>query len=134
MGSLESCEARLWGWKASGSPSRVVITTMEILLVFLLGYLLSRLQMSGHIPAEKRSNAVLLVVSLFALGRLSWAVMNFPASMYTPEAGLHRSMPCEEIKALYQAAIAARDPDSFSDEVPVQAQFEPLSSPLSRAR
>lgn len=104
---------------------------MEILVVFLLAYVLGkakhRLTPSGHM------RLTMLLGGLFLLCRLFYTVLSFPVSLYDP-IGMNRQSTCEEIAVALKAALAAQDPDDISDEVPFQSNYEVLSNPLARAK
>lgn len=104
---------------------------MEILVVFLIAYLLSKAKHRFEPSVYVR--LTVLAVGLFLLGRVIYTVLSFPVSLYE-SIDMNRQSTCEDIAAALKKALAAKDPDDISDEIPFQANYEVLSSPLLRAR
>lgn len=104
---------------------------MEILVVFLVAYLLGKAK--HRLAPNVHTRLTLLVGALFLLCRLLYTVLNFPVSLYAP-IGMTRQNTCEEIAVALKAALEAKDPEDISDEIPWQANYEVLSNPLARAR
>ena len=111
---------------------------MEILLVFFLGYLLTKLQGSQRSRAVK-VGAVVATVLLYTAGKVAWTVKDLPETLYQA-TNLTRSTRCEEVRSLYRSLAKEKHPDrnlgsdSSEDFIQFQQSFDTLGSPTLRIR
>lgn len=112
---------------------------MEILFVFFLGYLLSKLQASARVGPRVKFALVLCAVFIYAVVKPLWTLQSLPATYYTA-VGLPRSMKCEEVKSLYRTLAKEKHPDknqaenSEAEFIEFQKSFDVLGSPTLRTR
>jgi hypothetical protein len=111
---------------------------MEILVVFFLGYLLTKLQGTQRSRAVK-VGAVVATVLLYTVGKVAWTVRDLPETLYQA-TNLTRSTRCEEVRSLYRSLAKEKHPDrnlgsdSSEDFIQLQQSFDTLGSPTLRIR
>lgn len=112
---------------------------MEILVVFFLGYLLTKLQGSPRWSSSVKVGAVAVTVLLYAVGKVVWTVKDLPETLYET-TGLSRNIRCDEVRSLYRSLAKEKHPDrnlgsdSSEEFISLQQSYDTLGSPTLRTR
>lgn len=108
-------------------------------MVFLCGYLLTKLQGSPRFSRTTKTLITASVICLYSLAKLGLVLSDLPVSLYQT-TGLTRNTRCEEVRSLYRVIAKAKHPDrnlgedTSDDFIAFQQSFETLGNPTQRIR